>query len=217
MKMSLCAIIPVKPLSQGKSRLSGILSEEKRIRLNKVLLSSTLNCLRKIQQIDCLIVVSYDSEVLMIARGFGAVTVLETQKTNINRALRKATKVAIGLNYGKVLIIPADLPFLNPDDIIRMINMAKKPPEIIIAPDMRETGTNILYINPIGAIKYKFGDESFKKHLEQAERKKVHIKIFRCEKIAFDLDLPNDWDFLFSTKITKNNHIVDNIVQEVGI
>ena len=215
--MSLCAIIPIKPLKLGKSRLSDILSEDKRIRLNKILLTSTLNILSGVPQIDRLVVVSFDSEALMIARGFGAVTVLESQKTNINSALQKASIVAKVLNFEKSLIIPADLPFLNAEDIIKIINIAKNPPEIVITPDLRENGTNILYINPIGAIKYKFGNGSFEKHLEQARRKNIRIKIFDCEKLAFDLDLPNDWNFLFSTKISKNNHIIDNIVQEVGI
>jgi 2-phospho-L-lactate/phosphoenolpyruvate guanylyltransferase len=215
--MSLCAIIPIKPLKLGKSRLSDILSEDKRIRLNKILLTSTLNILSGVPQIDRLVVVSFDSEALMIARGFGAVTVLESQKTNINSALQKASIVAKALNFEKSLIIPADLPFLNAEDIIELINIAKNPPEIVITPDLRENGTNILYINPIGAIKYKFGNGSFEKHLEQARRKNIRIKIFDCEKLAFDLDLPNDWNFLFSTKISKNNHIIDNIVQEVGI
>ena len=215
--MSLCAIIPIKPLNLGKSRLSDILSEDKRIRLNKILLTSTLNILSGVPQIDRLIVVSFDSEALMIARGFGAVTVLESQKTNINSALQKASIVAKALNFEKSLIIPADLPFLNAEDIIKIINIAKNPPEIVITPDLRENGTNILYINPIGAIKYKFGNGSFEKHLEQARRKNIRFKIFDCEKLAFDLDLPNDWNFLFSTKISKKNHIIDNIVQEVGI
>jgi 2-phospho-L-lactate/phosphoenolpyruvate guanylyltransferase len=215
--MSLCAIVPIKPLRLGKSRLSDILSEDKRIGLNKILLTSTLNCLSTIKEIQRIIVVSYDSEALMLSREFGAVTVLDPKNTNINRALRKATRVAKSLNFSKVLIVPTDLPFLNRDDIIRIINISKNTPEIVLAPDRRENGTNILYINPIGAIKYKFGDHSFMKHKDQAERKNVSIKVFRGENLSFDLDLPDDWNFLNSKNNKKKNHFIYNLLQEVGI
>jgi len=36
--MTLWAIVPVKPLRRGKSRLSGMLSEDERAHLNEVLL-----------------------------------------------------------------------------------------------------------------------------------------------------------------------------------
>ena len=214
--MSLCAIIPIKPLRRGKSRLSSVLSEDKREGLNQYLLSSTLQCLKIIREIDHILVISYDPSALSLARKFGARTVLENRHTNINRALRKATIAAKAINSSKILIVPADLPLITKDDILAVIKNSGNPPEIVIVPDRKMSGTNVLLINPIGAIKYNFGEWSFRKHIEQAERKKINIKICERKNLSFDLDLPEDWEFL-KTSMINNTDFVNQIIQEVKI
>lgn len=196
--MSLCAIIPVKPLKRGKSRLSSILSVEERTNLNKRMLTNMLNCLRDVPQVDNFIVISYDPSTLAIARDLGAKTVLESRITNLNRALRKATAVAKAFNATQVLILPADLPLINTEDIIRFIKQRGEPPEIIISSDFRQNGTNALLVNPIGTIEYDFGEWSFKKHIEQAEREKMRIDICKIESLMYDLDIPEDIELLKS-------------------
>ena len=212
--MSLCAIIPIKPLKRGKSRLSDVLSQEKREELNRYLLSYTLQCLKNIKTIDHIIVISHDPLALTLARNFGAKTVLENRNSNINRALHKATMAAMGINSSKILIIPADLPLLTSEDILAVIKESGNPPEIVIVPDRKKSGTNVLLINPIGTIKYEFGECSFKKHLKQAEKKKINIKICKRENLSFDLDLPEDWDIL-KTSMINNSDFVNCITQEV--
>lgn len=212
--MSLCAIIPIKPLRRGKSRLSGVLSEDKREGLNQYLLTSTLQCLKNINKINHILVISYDPSALTLARKFGAKTVLENRNTNINRALRKATLAAMAINSSKILIVPADLPLITKNDILAVIGKSGDPPEIVIVPDRKMSGTNVLLINPIGAIKYNFGEWSFRKHIEQAERKKINIKICERKNLSFDLDLPEDLEFL-KTCMINNADFLNKIMQEV--
>lgn len=211
--MSLCAIIPIKPLRRGKSRLSGVLNQEKREGLNQYLLSSTLQCLKEINKIDHIIVISYDPSALTLARKYGARTVLENRKTNINRALRKATIAAQAIKSTKVLVIPSDLPLLTKEDVLAVIGKSGDPPEIVIVPDRKGGGTNALLINPIGTLKYNFGDWSFNKHIEQAERKKINIKICKRKNLSFDLDLPEDWDIL-KTSMIINSDFLNQLIQE---
>ena len=66
--MSLWAIVPVKPLRRGKSRLSGILTEEERTQLNQELLERTLKTLSELKEVDHVLVVSRDPHALTIAR-----------------------------------------------------------------------------------------------------------------------------------------------------
>jgi len=75
--MTLWAILPVKPLRSGKSRLSKVLSEEERAALNQNLLQNSLKVLASLELIDTILVVSRDPAVLTIARDYGAKTVLE--------------------------------------------------------------------------------------------------------------------------------------------
>jgi len=205
--MSLCAIIPVKPLRRGKSRLSSILSSIEREILNRFLLQSLLTCLQPIDAIDHKIVISYDPTALAFARKFGANTVLENRNTNINRALRRATLAARAYGATKVLILPADLPLISQEDILEVLSFESTNSQMIIVPDRKMNGTNALFINPIGAIKYNFGEWSFKKHIEQAERKKIDVKIVNNENISFDLDIPEDWELLEQNNSKKKNEI----------
>ena len=115
--MSLWAIVPVKSLRRGKSRLANVLTDEERSALNNDLLIRTLHCLQSIPAIDQVLVISYDPEVLAKARELGAMTVQEGKRTNLNNALRRATVAAKAYNASKAIIIPADLPFINKEDI----------------------------------------------------------------------------------------------------
>jgi len=212
--MSLCAIIPVKPLRRGKSRLSHVLSSSQREVLNGYLLQSILESLSPIDLIDHRIVISYDPSALALARNFGANTVLENRNTDINRALRRATVAAKAYGATNLLVLPADLPLITKDDIQAFLNHQTEPPEIIISSDRKLNGTNALYINPLGAINYNFGNWSFRKHVEEAERKKVKVNIFRNTNISFDLDVPEDWDQLESINFEKKV-LLNQLIQEV--
>jgi len=202
--MSLWAIIPIKPLSRGKSRLSSVLSDQERENLNRNLLNRTINCLKQVEEIDQIIVISYDPAVLSFSREFGVKTLQENRNTSLNNALRKATQAAKAFNATQLLIIPADLPFMMPEDLISMIYKSKSAPEIIIAPDRKMYGTNALFINPPGILDYDFGQWSFKKHIEQAERLKIRVEIINNERLGFDLDLPEDMVIYKERKPTDN-------------
>ncbi len=202
--MSLWAIVPIKPLRRGKSRLASVLSEKDREQLNQTLLIKTIRCLKEIKEIDQILIVSYDPSALTISRDYGVRTVQESPNTNINKALRKGTMAAMAFNVSSLLIVPADLPFIEPEVIRGLLAKSQKQPEIIITPDRRMNGTNALFINPAGILEYDFGNWSFSKHVEQAERKKIRIEIYNNDKLSFDLDIPEDLEYLRQSKYPKN-------------
>lgn len=194
--MSLWVVIPVKPLRLGKSRLSGVLPDADRENLNKNLLVQTIQCTQSISKIAETVVISCDPAALRLSREFGVRTIREGHCTNINNALRKATSAIRSFHVDQLLVLPADLPFLCSDDLSQLIQKIKSPPEIIITPDRNKNGTNVLLIHPVGILDYDFGNWSFRKHIEQAERKKIRVEIYNNENLAFDLDTPNDMEYL---------------------
>ena len=203
--MSLWAIVPIKPLRRGKSRLASVLSDKDREQLNQTLLIKTIQCLKEIKEVDQTLIVSCDPFALTISRDYGVRTIQESSHTNINKALRKGTMAATAFNVSSILIIPADLPLINADDIRMLLSKSRNPPEIIIAPDRRMNGTNALFINPVGILDYDFGMWSFRKHIEQAERKNIKVEIYNNDKLAFDLDMPEDLDYLKQISNLKND------------
>jgi 2-phospho-L-lactate guanylyltransferase len=202
--MTLWAIVPVKPLRRGKSRLSGVLSENERTELNQSMLVNTIKTLKAVPEIDVILVVSRDPSALTLAREYEAKTVLEDGSPELNTALRRASMVAQTYKAHEILVLPADLPLITPKDIQAFISHSGNPPEVIIAPDRRKDGTNALYINPANLIDFKYGKGSFLIHLEQAKNANARIEIIEQEAFALDLDLPEDLDYLHELEARKD-------------
>jgi len=190
--MTIWAIVPVKPLRRGKSRLAGTLSEDERTQLNKLLLEHTLATLTGLKEIKQVLVVSRDPSALALARENGARTLQEDGSPQLNTALTRATLVAQGYATEGVLVLPADLPLLAREDILTMIEQATYPPVVVIAPDRHQEGTNALLISPAGLIEYDFGPGSFRRHCDRALHAGAHLEICTLQSIALDLDLPED-------------------------
>ncbi len=194
--MSLWAIVPVKPLRRGKSRLAGVLSEDERALLNMTMLGNILMTLTSVPQIDSVLVVSRDPAALALARDHGARTVQEEGKLNLNTALRRATAVAKVYSAQGILILPADLPLITARDIEELISRAGPPPVMVIAPDRHMDGTNALYLSPAGQVEYTYGPGSYHKHVEQAARLGMRVEVCQLSSLSLDLDLPEDLELL---------------------
>lgn len=194
--MTLWAIVPVKPLRRGKSRLAGALSENERAELNRLLLERTLRTLTDLKEVEQVLVVSRDSSALAIARELGARTVQEDGAPTLNTALKRATVVAQVYASRGVLVIPADLPLLSSQDILTLLQRATDPPVIVIAPDRHQKGTNALLLSPADIIEYDFGQDSFKRHCERARKAGARLEIVELPSLGLDLDLPEDLEIV---------------------
>lgn len=190
--MTIWAIVPVKPLRRGKSRLAGMLTEDQRTRLNRFLLEHVLTVLKEIPEIEHTLVVSHDPAALALTREMGGRTVLEDGVPQFNTALKRATVVAQMHGAHAVLILPADLPLIKPSDVEKILKKGKTPPVVVIAPDRRENGTNGLFVNPAGLIEYGYGPGSNRLHEERAEKSGARVEIITSKAIGLDLDLPED-------------------------
>ena len=190
--MTLWAIVPVKPLRRGKSRLSGVLGLEARTALNHYLLSNTLETLAAVPEIEYSLVVSRDPEALTIAREYGARTVQEQGSPQLNVALTRATMVALSHSVQGVIIVPADLPLLTADDIHEVVRRGVNPPVVVITPDRHHQGTNALLISPPGLINYEYGPGSFQRHCVQAQKAGARLEVCERGAVALDIDMPED-------------------------
>ena len=194
--MTLWAIVPVKPLRRGKSRLAGTLTEDERTVLNQELLEHTLKILSTLKELDQVLVVSRDPHALTIARNHGARTVQEDGQPHLNTALARATVMAQVHTIRGILVLPADLPLLTHDDVLALIDRAVKPPVVVIAPDRHGKGTNALLMVPAGQIEYDFGEGSFQRHCERAKQSGARLEIVELPSLGLDLDLPEDLELV---------------------
>jgi 2-phospho-L-lactate/phosphoenolpyruvate guanylyltransferase len=194
--MTLWAIVPVKPLRWGKSRLAGVLTQDERTDLNIQLLAHTVDTLTAIPEIEQILVVSRDPAALALARGHGARTVQEKGSPQLNKALTRATVVAKNYATRGVLIVPADLPLVTPEDVRAIMDLAQDPPVIVVAPDRHRRGTNALLVCPVGLIEYDFGPDSFERHCERARQAGARLEICELPSLALDMDLPEDLELV---------------------
>jgi 2-phospho-L-lactate/phosphoenolpyruvate guanylyltransferase len=201
--MTIWAIVPVKPLRRGKSRLAGALSEDERTELNRALLQNTLKTLSDIKELEEVLVISRDPSVLTIARNYGARTVREDGQPELNTALKRATVVAQVYATRGVLVLPADLPLISREDILTLIERASDPPVVVIAPDRHEKGTNALLISPSGLIEYDFGINSFQRHCERVRNAGARLEIVNLPSLGLDLDVPEDLELIRKLELTK--------------
>lgn len=190
--MALWAIVPVKPLNQNKSRLSGVLSKAERSELNHHLLVQTIKTLNSTPDIENILVISRDNKTLAVARKHGAQTVLEQRGSELNVSLERATIVAKTYTTRGVLILPADLPLLTKADIIRLLDKVNDPPVVVVVPDRIKVGTNALVVCPAGLIEYEFGHGSFERHCRLAREAGARLEICELPSLALDMDLPED-------------------------
>lgn len=200
--MTLWAIVPVKPLRRGKSRLSGILTEDERADLNRTLLQHTLETLTELKEVEEVLVVSRDPQVLTIARNYGARTVREDGQPDLNTALRRATVIAQVYATRGVLVLPADLPLISREDALALVERASDPPVVVIAPDRHQKGTNALLIAPAGLIEYDFGENSFQRHCNLVKKAGARLEIVNLPSLGLDLDSPEDLEIIRNLEST---------------
>ncbi|MEW5830898.1 MAG: 2-phospho-L-lactate guanylyltransferase [Chloroflexota bacterium] len=201
--MTIWAIVPVKPLRRGKSRLAGTLSEEERTQLNKDLLKRTLQTLNGLPEIEHTLVISRDPAALTIARKHGARTLREDGMPHLNTAMTRATVVAQVYATRGVLFLPSDLPLLTREDILALLAYGDNPPVVVIAPDRHENGTNALLVSPAGLIEYDFGPGSFARHCDRAKTAGARLEVVHLPSLSLDLDLPEDLELLSEIENSK--------------
>jgi 2-phospho-L-lactate guanylyltransferase len=195
--MTTWAIIPVKPFQEGKSRLKGILSDSERSHLNEFCLVKTLNLLKSIRSIDRILVISRDENALLIAKMNEAEVLYETGKGGLNKALYQATNM-LDKAVDRAIIIPTDLPLMTEQDIEEILALGKNPAVVVVVPDRRKNGTNVLLVNPAGCIRYRYGEKSSQKHMEEAQKRGIKVIQKYQENLSVDLDELNDLDHLKS-------------------
>jgi 2-phospho-L-lactate guanylyltransferase len=190
--MNVWAIVPVKPLSRAKSRLSEALLPEQRELLATEWLVRTVRLLVPLTRIRGVLVISRDTKALAMVRDLGANTVQESGAPELNNALLRATQVLRAWQADSVLVVPADLPLLAAEDVEEMVQRGRYHNTVVIAPDRHETGTNLLFVRPPGLMPYAFGENSFAEHQRLALEAEANVSIYRSERVALDVDWPDD-------------------------
>lgn len=177
-------LVPVKKFEGAKSRLSKLLTEQERIKLAKYL---TLNTLGKLPGDTVALVNSYDQLNWINSHGY---TALYIDASSLNMTLQKTFSAIQDWGYKQLSIVPIDL--LAPEKVTLLQSSNK----ITIVPDNRLNGTNFLSIPSGLNWRFRFGQNSFRKHLQQATLGNYVTRVVFIKGVSTDIDREEDLKFL---------------------
>ncbi len=188
--MTYRALIPVKTLTEAKSRLALHLKQEQRATLVLDMLNHVIHVLLSCNMLESVSVVSADPRVLAQAQAWGAQALMEEQPGH-NPALHAAALKELVTGATALLTISADLPLIQTDDICNMVERSRQY-DIVLAPSLDGTGTNALLVHPPLALPYAFGPGSLQRYLAQARQMHLSSSLYRSAGIALDIDTIDD-------------------------
>ena len=91
-----------------------------------------------------------------------------------------------------ILRIPGDLPLLSKEDIDTIFKKYNDLNCSIIVPSKSGNGTNAILRKPPDVSKSYFGEDSFKKHVDEFKKNKAQYKIIENKNIGLDIDCLSD-------------------------
>jgi 2-phospho-L-lactate/phosphoenolpyruvate guanylyltransferase len=188
--MSVFAIVPVKDLAGTKSRLTPILDPGARAGLTLYMMGRVIAALRG-AGVENVGVVSPDRIVLGEAEERGA-TPLRQESRGLNPALEEGRRWAMERRPSALLVLPADLPLLDPEDVRAVLGETREKPSVVISPDRARAGTNALLLRPPDALPFSFGQGSYEAHLRAARERGLDVRVCERPHLSFDLDTAGD-------------------------
>ncbi len=185
------ALVPVKDLERAKRRLAGALDPAARRGLSLAMLADVLDALDATPGLDGAAVVSRDADVTALARRRG-LRVIPEAGTCLNAAVAQATNVLSAEGCARLLVVPADLPLADPEEIAQILAALPEAPGLTLVPDRHGVGTNGFLCSPPNAIAPSFGADSFARHLEAARDAGIPATVLRLPGLGLDIDTPED-------------------------
>ncbi len=185
----LTAVIPMKPLIDGKSRLAGVFTDEQRGDLVIGMLTTVIDAVKG-AGVDSFIIVGGDERVAKVGEETGGKWI-QDPGTDLNDTLK--TVFAQILNSGQsALFLAGDLPFLKSADVYSLIRTSGNQKNIALAPAKKDGGTNGILVPPGIEFEPQMGQRSFAKHLAQAAAAEKSVAIETSDGLGCDLDTTDD-------------------------
>ena len=190
-------LIPMRSLNEGKSRLSNVLSPNKREKLIKLLFTQLLKKLKTLKNQSPLIfsdilVITPCEEVEKISKDFQVLVLKEQSLNGLNSAVKKGIYWSSENLYDSSLILPGDIIDPETEDIKKILQMGKKSRNSMVICPSTDFGTNALFLSLPTRLNFKFGPNSFFEHQKEAKKISIRSIIAPVDSLKDDLDTGKD-------------------------
>jgi len=187
-KASVTAIVPMKPLAESKTRLSGHLRDELRAEVSAVMLESVLAALGD-SDVSTTIVVGGDTRVRSIAAEKEAGWNPD-RFNDLNLAVRAEFRRVWNAG-GMAAYFPGDLPILTNSDINGLMELVASTDGVTICP-AHDGGTNALVVPAGLGFSPRLGNQSSRRHRGLAMALNVDFRELWTPGFELDVDTIDD-------------------------
>ena len=184
------AVIPVKGLTESKTRLSNYLQGDKRRILVEALLDDVLSSIIRSRAYGTIKVISPDENVASRIRP-PEVSFLKQTGIGLNRAVEQANRLATLGHARSLTTVLADIPLVEPSDFKEIVGLGSPGRRVAMAPSMKG-GTNVMLTSPPGVVSPGYGRWSYSKHLRRAQVSGINAYSLSNPRLSFDIDTMAD-------------------------
>ena len=186
--MRVAAVVPVRTLGEGKSRLSEVLSPWRRAQLVEEMLGRVLAALQGASRVDEVWVVTPGDSLPLPA----GVRRMYDHGLGLNPAVELAVQHLRGRSDA-MLVVAADAPQVTSEEIDRLVERAQGL-AVGVVPDRHGTGTNALWLRLPTRLMPQYGVDSAAAHLDAARRLGLAAARIEVPGLSHDVDVPEDLD-----------------------
>jgi 2-phospho-L-lactate guanylyltransferase len=185
-------LLPIKDLRNAKKRLISVLTPEERFGLAEAMLADTIRAVRGVRHAEKIFVVTNYEPAMRIAEENGWEILREGRQISESDSVDAASRICEGRGVKALLRVPLDLPLIQPADIDELLVLDCEAPALAIVPSRDGTGTNAILRTPPTLFPSHFGNGSFSKHLDEAERSGARVIVRRNARLEMDVDDESD-------------------------
>jgi len=190
-------LVPIKNTASAKQRLAAILDQPARTQLAQAMLTDVLTALHEWQNRPKVGIVTSEPYATKLARDYQFEVIPDPDNPGETGAIEMATSVCVERGEDSTLVIPADIPLIQPWELEEIYKHAPAQGTVLVpAGDGR--GTNAVLRRPANLFPLRFGNDSFKPHHAAALAAGKPCIVLNLPGIAVDVDNPPDLRQLLS-------------------
>ena len=174
-------LVPVKAFTRAKLRLAPALPARERAELARRMGAGVLAAAHPLP----VAVVCDDEEVATWALEHGA-RVIWTPGHGLDGAVATGVTTLAAEGVERVVVAHADLP------LVETLAWLAPGDGVTIAPDRRDDGTNVIVVPASAGFRFSYGARSFARHVAEARRLGLPVRVVREARLGWDVDVPAD-------------------------
>lgn len=185
-------IVPIRAFQGAKLRLAAVLDQAARAELVRDLAGGVIAAAAPLP----VAVACEDDEVARFAAEHGAAVVRVPPGGGLSAAVQAAVEHLAGDGFEVVTVAHGDLALASDLSTTGRDAASGGGREVVIAPDRRLDGTNVISVPARSGFRFAYGPGSFGRHRAEAARLGLDCRLLYDWSLALDVDFPDDLDVL---------------------